>query len=158
MIIESEPRSASEVYARHATELVAFATVLVGRSDAQDVVSGAVLRSLESRRWDQIRNHRAYLYRAVANEARNLVRSNSRRRTREVRSSDPAVVHPPEAYPEVQAAIKDLSVRQRAVVYLFYWEDMAEPVIAEHLGIGAGSVRRHLARARGNLRRALDVE
>jgi RNA polymerase sigma factor (sigma-70 family) len=52
-------------------------------------------------------------------------------------------------------AIGRLSVRQRAVVYLTYWDDLDPAATAELLGISEGSVRRHLARARANLRRTL---
>ncbi|HDH25070.1 MAG TPA: hypothetical protein ENH00_02605, partial [Actinobacteria bacterium] len=58
--------------------------------------------------------------------------------------------------PDVVAAIGGLSVRQRSVVYLAYWEDMTDQMIAEYLGIGSGSVRRHLGRARSKLREVLD--
>jgi DNA-directed RNA polymerase specialized sigma24 family protein len=40
-------------------------------------------------------------------------------------------------------------------VYLTYWEDMTDQMAADHLGISAGSVRRHLARARDHLRKVL---
>jgi len=65
------------------------------------------------------------------------------------------VVQLPEFRPEVRQAVEELSVRQRAVVYLTYWEDMTDEAVAVHLGISAGSVRRHLARARKHLRRVL---
>jgi RNA polymerase sigma factor (sigma-70 family) len=146
----------ADIYNEHAAALIRFATVLVGRNDAADVVSSAVLRALRSPGWPSVTNHRSYLYQAVANEARNLYRSDDRRRQREARAVSSQVVHPPEVYPEVRNAVQRLSVRQRAVVYLTYWEDMTDQTIAEHLGISAGSVRRHLARARHHLRRTLD--
>ncbi len=155
LAIDSKKRSDAEIYSEHAVALVQFATVLVGPSDAHDVVSSAVLRSLGSPGWSQVQNHHSYLYQAVANEARNLYRSESRRRNREVRMSQPIVVHLPELRPEVQQAVERLSVRQRAVVYLTYWEDMTDQMAADHLGISAGSVRRHLARARDHLRKVL---
>lgn len=143
----------ADTYRRYSTDLVRFAAVLVGPDDAADVVSSAMIRVLG--RLDSIREPRAYLFQAVANEARNLKRGEVRRRQREAGMSPPDVVHISEPYPEVRAAIEGLSVRQRAVVYLTYWEDLTVQSIAEHLGIGSGSVRRHLARARKNLRRAL---
>lgn len=155
MTTDSKPLTDAEVYAEHAVALVRFATVLVGADSAQDVVSSAVLRSLASPRWSQVENHRSYLFQAVANEARNLHRSDSRRRKRESRLSAPSVAHPPEIHPEVRKAVEDLSVRQRAVVYLTYWEDMTDQMAAENLGISPGSVRRHLARAKDRLRRVL---
>jgi len=147
--------STAEVYAEHASVLVRFATVLVGRDDAQDVVSAAVLRALDVD-WELVTNRRAYMFKAVANEAKNLHRSESRRRQRESSVLADAVAHVPEAYPEVRAAVEQLSERQRAVVYLAYWEDMTDQMIGDYLGVTAGSVRRHLGRARHHLRRVLD--
>lgn len=143
-----------DAYRRHRDGLVRFATVLVGADDAQDVVSSAMVRVLEKA--PNVHDPRAYLYRAVANQARNLHRSESRRRAREEKVSRTRnSAEAPEPYPEVRNAIERLSVRQRAVVYLTYWEDMTDAAVADHLGIGAGSVRRHLARARAHLRKAL---
>ncbi len=145
----------SDIYRSHAGALVGLATVLVGPDDAQDVVSSAVLRSISNTGWGRVSNRRAYLYRAVTNEARNLRRGDSRRRARETRSAQPSEASLPEVYPEVRAALERLSVRQRAVVYLTYWEDMTDHMAAECLGISAGSVRRHLARAKTRLRKVL---
>lgn len=155
MKIDSERRSDAEIYADHAVALVCFATVLVGPLNAQDVVSSAVLRSLGSPGWSQVQNHRGYLHQAVANEARNLFRNDGRRRNGEVRMSGQALIHLPEFRPDVLQAVEKLSVRQRAVVYLTYWEDMTNQMTADYLGISAGSVRRHLARAKSHLRGGL---
>lgn len=144
----------AETYGRYSTDLVRFAAVLVGPDDAGDVVSSAVIRVLARDR-DSIRNPRAYMFRTVANEARNLKRGEARRRERESAQALPDETQLPEPYPEVRAAVERLSVRQRAVVYLTYWEDLTVQSVAEHLGISGGSVRRHLARARKHLRRAL---
>jgi len=148
--------SDGEVYRRHARDLVRFATVLVGPHDAQDVVANAFVRCLSSNGWQQVTDPRAYLFRVVANEARNLKRSAARRRVREASVGGDPVVEIPSPRPDVAAAIEGLSVRQRSVVYLAYWEDMTDQMIAEHLGIGSGSVRRHLGRARSKLREVLD--
>ena len=65
------------------------------------------------------------------------------------------MVELPEYRPEVLAAVRRLSVRQRAVVVLAYWEQLTAGEIAGQLGISEGSVHRHLARARSKLRGAL---
>ena len=99
---------------------------------------------------------KATTYQAVANQARNHKRGEARRRQRDSRvAGQDGVTLLPEPYPEVRRAVEKLSVRQRAVVYLTYWEDLNESAVAEHLGISAGSVRSHLARARRHLRRGL---
>ena len=62
---------------------------------------------------------------------------------------------PPEVRPEVLEAVARLSLRQRAVIVLTYWEDLEPAQVAIRLQIGEGSVRRHLARARARLREEL---
>ena len=76
-----------EIYRKHADDLVRFATGLVGPFDAQDVVTDACLRSFRAREWPGVRNHRAYLYRSVLNQARSHHRSTLRRRVRELRAA-----------------------------------------------------------------------
>lgn len=148
--------SDAELYRRHAGELVRYAAVLIGPDDADDVVATAFARCMSSQAWLEVADRRAYLFRAVENEARSFQRSATRRRRREDRVHAETVVEVGTPRPEVWDAVQSLSVRQRAVVYLAYWHDLTEQMIAEHLGIGAGSVRRHLARARAKLREVLD--
>jgi RNA polymerase sigma-70 factor (ECF subfamily) len=144
-----------ELYAKHAEALTRFATGLVGPSDAADVVSDAVLRCLASDRWLEVRDPRPYLYRAVLNQARQSHRGTMRRTAREARIAPPEAVDAPEVSPEVLEAVARLSLRQRAVIVLTYWEDLEPAQIAIRLQIGEGSVRRHLARARARLREEL---
>ena len=145
----------AEVYEKYADELIRFATSLVGPSDAPDVLSVAVIQALASSQWPGVSNRRAYLYRSVLNAARSRRRAEQLRRARETRYGAPSVWEPPQVRPEVLDAIGRLSVRQRAVVFLTYWDDLGPADAAERLGISEGSVRRHLARARANLRRTL---
>lgn len=144
-----------EIYAKHADDLLRFAMGLVGRTDAPDVVSTAVLRVISSRSWSDVEDHRGYLYRAVLNQARNEYRDRQRRWTKELRAVSDDRKYPLEYRPEVLAAVKKLSVRQRAVVVLCYWEDLSPMDIAHRLGISEGAVKRHLARARSKLRTML---
>jgi len=149
---------AAEAYRRYSGDLIRFATGIVGPGDAEDAVSNAMVKVLRSPTWARVDNPRSYLYRAVLNEARSLYRSRSRRRAREERVATPGVVPPEDRVrPEVLDAVRALSPRQRAVVVLTYWEDLDEASVARRLGIGAGSVRRHLGRARAHLREVLDV-
>lgn len=146
----------AEVYEKHAEELTRFATALVGPTDAPDIVSTAVVNALSSRSWPTVDNRRAYLYRCVLNAVRSGHRSTVRRERREVRVLERGVLEPPELRPEVLEAVRSLSERQRAVVYLTYWDDLDPASIASLLDISEGSVKRHLARARDHLRRKLD--
>ena len=142
------------IYRQYADALTRFASGLVGPSDAQDVVASAVVKVMTSRSWAGVENNQAYLYRAVANEARSQYRSSMRRQAREARQASPDT-ELPDIQPEVLDAVAGLSTRQRSVVFLTFWEDLDERAVAERLGISAGSVRKHLGRARDKLRGAL---
>jgi len=144
-------------YAALAPELVRFATSLVGRGNAADVVSAAVLRSLSSPRWPAVANRRSYLYQAVFSEACTWRRRASLRPSREAHLLVADRWELPTIRPDVAEAVARLSVRQRAAVVLTYWADLNPRAVAELLGISEGSVRRHLARARANLRKVLDA-
>jgi RNA polymerase sigma-70 factor (ECF subfamily) len=143
------------LYASVRGELVAFSTGLVGRSDAEDVVSAAVLSAFRSRSWPQVENRRAYLYRSVFHEAQRLVRREAQRTRRDQRAASAERWDLPDFHPEVRDAVEALSVRQRAVIVLTYWADLPPSEVADRLGVSEGSVRRHLARARARLREVL---
>lgn len=140
-------------YSAHADELVRFAASLVGSSDADDVVSAAVLGVLRART-DHVDDLRAYLYRSVVNAARKHWRTLDRRARREAIRFDDAV-ETADPRPEIAVALARLSPQQRAVVHLTYWEDLTPATVAERLGVGEGTVRRQLARARSKLSAAL---
>lgn len=143
-------------YARHARRLTGLASALVGPSAAEDVVSAAVLRAMSSPGWPTVVDRGAYLTRAVVNEARSSYRSALRREAREQRAAPRLrAAEGADPVPEVLAALAHLPIRQRAAVFLTYWADMTPTAVADHLGIGEGSVRKHLARARATLRKEL---
>ncbi|MEN9506131.1 MAG: hypothetical protein RI958_2057 [Actinomycetota bacterium] len=143
------------LWREHADELLRFATVLVGPSDAPDIVADSFLRSADTILSGQVDNPRAYLYRAVTNRARDLRRSRERRWARDLAAIGPANMAAHDSFIDVRRAVAELSVQQRAVVYFAYWEDLPERAIADVLQIAPGSVRRHLVRARHHLRKAL---
>jgi DNA-directed RNA polymerase specialized sigma24 family protein len=86
-----------------------------------------------------------------------MTQRQSRRRERNERAAAFRDVDygPTTPQPEVLAAVTELSERQRAVIYLTYWEDLDPRSIADLLNITDGAVRRHLARARKALRKVL---
>jgi len=151
-----EPHDDERTYRDLAPELIRFATALVGPSDAADVLASAFVKAIGARSWSSVENRRAYLYRVVHNEARSHHRRSARRRDREsVAAAGRSDWELPGLRPDVAAAVRRLSVQQRAVIVLTYWADLDPAAVARRLGIGEGSVRRHLARARANLRKVL---
>jgi RNA polymerase sigma factor (sigma-70 family) len=153
--MEVETRTDAAIYEAYASELVRFATGLIGPTDAADVVADAFVALLGAPVWSQAENHRALLYRRVLFEARSRVRSAQRRRTREDRAERVIRVEFPDLRPDVAAAVLDLSPQQRAIVVLTYWQDLTPASVADLLDISEGAVRKQLARARAHLRRVL---
>ena len=150
--------SDTELYRRHAEELIRYATVLVGPADAPDVVTDAVLSAFGSPGWRRVDHPRAYLYRSVLNTATSWKRSAGRRERREVvvAMRPPTSPAAPDGAIDVHRALAHLSPQQRAVVFLTYWEDLTPAQIATTLGLSEGSVRKQLARARAQLRKVID--
>ncbi len=146
-----------EAYANCAEDLVRYAVALTGRDDAADVVADAFAGLLRrgSDMWLQVRDPRRYLFVVVSNEARARHRATTRRLRREAIVWERASSVDTPADPSVIRAVGRLSVQQRAVIYLTYWEDMTTGAVAEVLGISEGATKRQLARARNKLREVL---
>ncbi len=146
----------AEAYEKYSDELVRFATGLVGPTDGPDLVATAMVNVLAMKSWESVENPRAYLYRTVLNEAKRNHRKTVRRRGGEIRAaSNIGVSDLPDIRPEVLEAVAKLSFRQRAVVFLAYWDDLRPAEIARRLEIGESTVHRHLSRAEARLRRML---
>lgn len=156
--MESLPSDDEELYRREVHGLMRVATTMIGPSDASDVVSEAVLRVMTSPGWSRVRDKRAYLYRSVVNEAKMSMRSRGRRRAREllVASMSSGRRWTAEPRPDVHEALGGLSVQQRAVIHLVYWEDLTVADAATLMGVSPGTAKRHLHRARERLRSVLD--
>lgn len=144
-----------DAYRKWSGDLGRYATVLVGPADAPDVVADAVVSVLRSGEWEQVLNQRAYLYKAVLNSARMSKRAWGRRRAREDRAAHMIADYELDNDAEAREWLDSLSVQQRAAIHLAYWEDLPAAKIAEILGVGEGTVRRHLARGRAKLRRVI---
>ena len=146
----------SEVFEQHGVELTLFATSLVGPDDAQDVVADALMRSMWSKGWSKVENQRAYLYRAVLSQARMNHRSDDRRKRRERAVALPMVAGPVVGEADVWDILNCLSLPERSVVFLKYWDDLTDTETAKRLGVSDRTVRRRLVTARHKLRRALN--
>ena len=150
-----------EVYESYGSQILRYATVLVGPDDAADLVSDVVAAAISDRRWTRADAPIAYLQRSLLNAARTRYRSEGRRRAREMKSfhrgrqDDASSSTPLLSNPDILKAVSDLSPQQRAVIYFTYWEDQRPAETAAILGIGEGSVKKHLARARKQLKEVL---
>lgn len=131
-----------------------YATALVGVADAGDLVSNVVTRVLEQRGGLRVlEDPKPYLMKAVLNEARMRHRSKTRQK-RVVAVLGGGHVDP--QYDEVLDVVMDLPARQRAAVFLAYYEQYTPAEIAELMRCRPGTVRRYLHIARRKLKEALD--
>ena len=138
----------AQTYEKYSDELVRFATALAGPDLAEDVLADAVVRVFSSPVWKGVRNRRAYLYRAVLNEAVKAKRSIDRRLRREVAAANASPPGCPFDERDLIDLLRRLTVRQRAVVYLTYWLGVDAAEIALGLAVSVRTVERELTTAR----------
>jgi RNA polymerase sigma factor (sigma-70 family) len=141
------------LFADHRRELLSYATWLVGADDAGDAVSDAMVSLLRGGQLEDASDPRALMQRAVLYKARSLQRSAVRRRAKRIAMG---LVHEdPEIRPDIAMRIAKLSAREKACIYLTYWEDLPAAVVAERLDLAEGTVKKYLARARAKLREVI---
>jgi RNA polymerase sigma-70 factor (ECF subfamily) len=138
------------IFAEYRLDLVRYATALVGPSEAEDVVMTVVGRTVRRVRLSELDNPKGYLLRGVLNEAR------GRGRRRTIVPLDHDVIGPnSHGLAEVLDLLMSLPVRQRAAIYMHYWERAPISEIAEVMGVGSGTVKRYLHLARQKLKGVL---
>ena len=129
-------------------------------ADAEDAVGEAVLRAWQA--YGGLKNAaalRPWLIRIAVNCAREQRRKNGR-----VMPMDAADLEllagaaPEEPASGLWEAVCRLPADSRAVVALFYYENMTEHEIAKILGIPRGTVKSRLSRARARLKILLEEE
>jgi RNA polymerase sigma-70 factor (ECF subfamily) len=159
--VEAAQSSDAAVYEALRDELVRFAAAIVGRDNAEDVLSTVMIRIMVNRNLTDLDSPRPYLYKAVLNEARSLLRRRGRDSlARTVAAqTQPILGNSPESLAldgEVREAVLQLPPRQRAATYLTYWNGCSLAEAAQLMGCRPGTVGRYLHLARRHLRRVLD--
>ena len=139
---------------RYAASLYRLAfSYLCNRQDAEDVLQEVFLKFLRHRPvFSAEEQRRAWLMTVTANQCRDLLRSPWRRRMGELNEAQSLSAPEPESYPEIAAALAQLPAKDRAVVYLFYYEELPAKEIAAVLHMTDSAVRTRLSRARGKLK------
>jgi RNA polymerase sigma factor (sigma-70 family) len=126
------------------------------RAMAEDVVQDAFVQVFSRIRTptgdDTVR---PYMRRAVINAALSRLRSERRRRSREVRAAGPWGEIDPDADDELWELVQRLPRRQFAVIALRYWLDQTEAETARLLRCRVGTVKSLAARAVATLRKEL---
>ena len=157
---EDRPRERfAQAVAEHGRAMFRAARAVVDSdADAEDAVGEAVLRAWQG--WSGLRRQeavRAWLLKITLHCAYEQHRRRGPVSTGEL----PEVAAPaedPDTACDLWQAVMRLPRQQRAVVVLFYYEDMTVQQIARLLGLAQGTVKSRLNRARESLRAMLGEE
>jgi len=158
-----------ELYAAHYRQLVRLSVLLVRDvATAEEVVQDAFVAV--HGRWRGLREPDkalAYLRQAVVNRSRSVLRHRGVRDRYVATQAASASGHAPAADEPVLLtdrrgrvldALRELPARQREVLALRYYLDLAEADIAAALGISRGAVKSHASRGAAALRTLLKDE
>jgi RNA polymerase sigma factor (sigma-70 family) len=151
---ESVSEQQSALCRAHYRKLTGFAYSLVGDEQiAADIAQEAFVRLFA--RWTGVRHPAAYLYLVATNLARRQWRQRQREEAALARAYDGEPALP--AYdPSLRDALARLPKRQRQVLVLHYLADLSVDVVATHLQLAPGTVKRLLHEARAGLASALE--
>jgi RNA polymerase sigma-70 factor (sigma-E family) len=137
--------------------LLRMATLLTADPDQAEDVYQETLHRL-AQRWSRVGNPRAFCRRVMNNIVIDQARAR-KRRPRELfavydrgdpRSADPVTAA--ELRPSLLAALSTLTVQQRTIVVLRYFDDLSENEVAELLDVSPGTVKSTASRAVAQLR------
>ena len=154
-----------DLYRQHAVALVQLALLLVGdQASAEDVVQEAFLGLY--RNWSGLNDYSrlfGYLRVAVVNGSRGVLRARRRAWLIPIRHDPPvwsaeSAAMATEDRRAVLAAMARLPRRQREVLVLRYYAELADTEIASVLGVSRGTVVSTASRALGALGRQVKEE
>ena len=154
----------TQIYAAHHAEALRLAYLLCGDRDrAEDAVADAFVKVYRRLQRGGVEQPRPYVRRAVVNEINSRFRRlGVERREAAKRSGDARGLRGAEEQiadaDEIFTALRHLPPRQRTVVVLRFYEDLAEKDIADVMGISLGTVKSTLHRGLAQLRKQLGEE
>jgi RNA polymerase sigma-70 factor (sigma-E family) len=154
-----QTRAFEEFAAESGAGLLRIAILLSPDPHTAEDVYQETLQRLAAR-WSRVDNPKAFCRRVM----HNIVVDQSRARARrphelrlidggekiDPRSADPH--HSVELWPSLRAALDSLTVQQRTVLVLRYFDDRSEAEVARLLGISVGTVKSTASRAIAHLR------
>jgi RNA polymerase sigma-70 factor (sigma-E family) len=154
---QRQTRAFEEFAAESGAELLRIATLLTPDPHTAEDVYQETLQRLAAR-WSRVDNPKAFCRRVMHNIVVDRARA---RRPHELRlfdtgeKSDPRSADPHhsiELWPSLRAALDSLTVQQRTILVLRYFDDRSEADVASLLGISVGTVKSTTSRAIAHLR------
>lgn len=164
--VRGDPAAIDALWRLHAGAATGYATRILGRrEEAEEVVNDSFLKVVTGRAQAD-RSFRSYLFTVVHRACLDQLR---RREVRTrlwpvIRAAIAPVPAPDEALEQageqaaLERALRKLSVEHRAVVLLYYREELSSREVAEVLGTSDQQVRSQLSYARRKLRALIEEE
>ncbi len=126
-------------------------------SHAEDVTSDVFLKYMQSTKKFESEEHvKAWLIRVTVNCSKNIFSSAWFKKT--VPLEETLADKMPEEESDVYFAVLKLPQKYRAVIHLFYYEDLSVAQIAKYLQLNEATVRTHLHRGRNLLKEYMEGE
>ncbi len=125
------------------------------RADAEDICQAAFVKLMEHKDRIQPGKERPWLAAVTANLCKDLLKS-ARHRLTEPLTEDIPFESPEQS--EVFAAVMALGEKERAAVYLYYYEGYSTAEVARILGCRQTAISTRLDRARKHLRSRLEAD
>lgn len=152
--MDAWPADLLALFATHRLDMVRLAHVITGSNAvAEDVVQEAFVDL--RRHWDGVANPGGYLRTSVINRARAHLRRRGVERRHSAAGPEPRGLTGDPEVDDTWAAVCRLPPRQRAVLALRFYEDLAYEEIAAVLGCRLGTVKSALHRGLARLRKEL---
>lgn len=154
------PEEMNRLIARNADTVYKLAYARVGnRADADDIFQQVFLRYLKRRpNFANADHERAWFLRVTANCTKSWWNSANQRHRAYLSEDMPAEQEVAADTPDLARYLLKLPEKYRAVIHLFYYEDMTTADIAKLLRRRENTVRMQLTRARRLLKEMLEQE
>lgn len=136
-------------------------TYLHSQDEAEDVCHDVFIKMIEHKSSVFPGKERAWLLTVTANECKNRLKFRKRHRKEELSENIPvrdSFDTESTREPDIVEMVLSLSVKERTVIYLYYYEGYSTEEIAEILKITASAVRSRMERARKHLKKKLEGE
>lgn len=124
------------------------------REHADDVVQEVFLRYIKTDKVFESEEHiKAWLLRVTINCSHNVFSNSWMQKTVPIFED---IVFDTEEKSDVYYAVMELPQKYRAVIHLFYYEDMSIDEISKTLGVNSSTIKSQLSRGRALLRKKLE--
>lgn len=130
-------------------------TYLCSQAEAEDVCHDVFIKMMEHKISIIPGKERAWLLTATANEYKNCLKFWKHHENEELTDVIPAKET---GSTDILETVMSLSVKERTVIYLYYYEGYATEEIAEVLKITGSAVRSRMERAQKHLKSKLEGE